>query len=83
MSYTIGQSLYPKAYSSLTLGPHVVGQIGFGKVVQVRKLNGGVEGGEGRIFALKPMSKYIVGCGEVNGVRTEARVLRKFVTRSL
>ena len=57
---------------------HVVGQGGFGKVMQVRKVNGGQEGGQGRIFALKAMSKtHIVGCGEVNGVKTEARVLRK------
>lgn len=57
---------------------HVVGQGGFGKVMQVRKINGGNAGGQGRIFALKAMSKkHISDCGEVNGVRTEARVLQK------
>ena len=56
---------------------HVVGQGGFGKVMQVRKISG-QGGGEGRIFALKAMSKtHVVGCGEVNGVRTECRVLQR------
>ena len=55
-----------------------VGQGGFGKVMQVRKINGGKSAGQGRIFALKAMSKkHISDCGEVNGVRTEARVLQK------
>jgi hypothetical protein len=51
---------------------HVVGKGGFGKVMQVKKID------DGQIFALKSMLKsHIVQCEEVDGVRTERRVLQQ------
>jgi serine/threonine protein kinase len=70
------EHLSPTAQGCTTISDfevlNLVGQGGFGKVMQVRKRD------SGQIFALKSMLKaHIVQCEEVDGVRTERRVLQQ------